>query len=130
MRYRFWLLLPGLLFALQATAQLATQKVVADGVTVAVTPANLGPDAKTWDFTIVFDTHSQELSDDPAQSAVLLDGRGKQFKPTAWEGAASGGHHREGVLKFAAISPPPDSVELRIVRVGEATPRVFRWQLK
>ena len=130
MRYRFWLVVPGVLFALQAAAQLATQKVVADGVTVAVTPGNLAQGVKTWDFTVVFDTHTQDLSDDPAQSAVLLDGKGNQFKPSAWEGAKPGGHHREGVLKFAPISPPPDSVELRIMRPGETTPRTFRWQLK
>lgn len=130
MRYRSWLLIPGLLFALHAAAQLTTQKDAANGVTVAVTPSNLVQTAPTWDFTIVFDTHTQELSDDPVKSAVLLDSKGNQFKPTAWDGAAPGGHHREGVLKFAPISPYPESVELRIARPGETVPRVFRWQLK
>jgi hypothetical protein len=130
MRFRFWLLVPGFLFAMHAAAQLATQKMVANGVTIAVTPANLVQGAKSWDFTIVFDTHTQDLSDDPAQSAVLLDGKGNEFKPSAWDGAGPGGHHRQGVLKFNAITPQPESVELRIVRPGEAAPCVFRWQLK
>ena len=130
MRDRFWLLILGLLFALHASAQLATQKVAANGVTVAVTPAELTSGAKTWDFTVVFDTHSQDLSDEVARIAVLLDDKGNEFKPLAWEGAAPGGHHRQGVLKFAPVSPPPERVELRIARSGESDPRVFRWQLK
>jgi hypothetical protein len=129
MRYRLWLLVPGFLFALHAAAQLAPQKMVANGVTVVVTPGNLVQGAKSWDFTIVFDTHTQDLSDDPAKSAVLLDDKGNEFRPSAWEGAAPGGHHRQGVLKFNTITPQPASVELRIVRPGEAAPRVFRWQL-
>ena len=128
--YRLWLLLLGLFFALQAAAQPATQKNAANGVTIAVTPGNLAQGAKTWDFTVVLDTHSQDLSDDLAATAVLSDGKGKEFKPTAWEGAAPGRHHRKGILKFAPISPRPDSLELRIARAGEAAPRVFRWQLK
>lgn len=130
MRYRLWLLIAGVLFALQAAAQLATQRNPANGVTIAVTPGNLVQSAKTWDFTVALDTHSQDLSDDLAATAVLSDGKGKELKPTAWDGAAPGGHHRKGVLRFAPISPQPDSVELRIARSGEAAPRVFRWQLK
>lgn len=46
------------------------------------------------------------------------------------ESAAPGGHRREGVLKFAAFEPFPESVELRIARPGEAAARTFRWQLR
>ena len=128
--YRLWVLIAGLLFALQAAAELAAQKDAANGVTIVVTPGNLAQGAKTWDFNIAFDTHSQDLSDDLTATAVLSDGKGSEFKPTAWDGAGPGGHHRKGVLKFAPISPQPDSVELRIARPGEAAPRVFRWQLR
>jgi hypothetical protein len=60
------------------------------------------------------------------KSAVLwVDGR--EVAPAGWSGAAPGGHHREGVLKFPAPAQPPVAVELRIQRDGEPSPRVFRW---
>jgi hypothetical protein len=113
-----------------AQAQFATQKSSANGVTVAVTPMNLGADAKTWDFTVVLDTHTQDLADDLVKSAVLLDDKGNQFKALAWEGAGPGGHHRKGVLKFNPVAPPPQAIERRISRPGEAKARIFRWGLK
>jgi hypothetical protein len=113
-----------------AAAQLATQKSSANGVTVVVTPGNFAADAKTWEFAVVLDTHTQDLSDDLASSAVLVDDRGNEFKALAWEGAAPGGHHRKGVLKFKAIEPKPQALELRINRQGEAKARIFRWSLK
>lgn len=113
-----------------AIAQVAPQKSSQAGVTVAVTPIEFAGAAKVWSFKIVLDTHSQDLSDDLAANAILLDGQGREHKPTAWEGAPPGGHHREGVLRFAPFEPAPDSVELRLLRPGEGAPRVFRWQLK
>ena len=127
---RVFLLVLGALFALNAAAQLATQKDSANGVTVAVTPDNVAADAKVWEFKVVLDTHSQDLSDDLAKSAVLIDGRGNEFKAIGWDGAAAGGHHRAGVLKFDAIVPQPLTVELRISRAGEPKARAFRWDLK
>ena len=111
-------------------AELDTQRSSAGGVTVAATPQNVAADAKTWDFKIVLDTHSGDLSDDLLKTAMLLDGTGTQHVPVAWDGAAPGGHHREGVLKFKPVSPTPATIELRIKRAGEANPRSFRWQLK
>jgi hypothetical protein len=113
-----------------AAAELATQKSSDGGVTVSVTPQNLGASAKSWDFKIVLDTHSQDLSDDLTKSAVLLDGTGVQLAPVAWDGAAPGGHHREGILRFKPMTPQPGAIELRITRSGEANPRSFRWQLQ
>jgi hypothetical protein len=130
MTYRFLWLVIAASIAFNAAAQLATQKDTANGVTVAVTPASLSPGAKTWDFAIVLDTHSQDLSDNLAQSAVLVDDRGNRFKALAWDGAAPGGHHRSGVLKFRAIEPQPVALELRISRPGEAKARIFRWRLE
>lgn len=124
------LLLGASLVSTAADAQLATRKSSDRGVTVAVTPANLAADAKTWDFSLVLDTHSQELSDDLPASALLVDSEGREFKALAWEGAAPGGHHRSGVLKFKPIAPQPRVVELRMKRPGEAKARVFRWELK
>lgn len=111
-----------------AAAELATRKTSDLGVTVSVTPRNLSGDAASWDFMIVLDTNSQDLSDDLTKSALLLDSTGARHAPVAWEGAAPGGHHREGVLRFKPVSPLPDAVELQITRTGESAPRSFRWQ--
>jgi len=112
-----------------AATELGTQKNSERGVTVAVTPQNLSAGASTWDFKVVLDTHSGDLNDDLVKAAVLLDGTGMQHVPVAWDGAAPGGHHREGVLKFKPVSPTPATIELQIKRAGEANPRSFRWQL-
>jgi hypothetical protein len=111
-------------------AQPPTQKSSQGGVTVAVTPTALTPSAKTWTFKVAYDTHTQDLSDDVAATAVLSDGKGREAKPLAWEGPGPGGHHRAGTLKFAAFDPVPPAVELRIARPGEAAPRTFRWTIK
>jgi hypothetical protein len=111
-------------------AELRTQKSTDRGVTVAVTPQNLAAGAKSWDFKIVLDTHSADLSDDLVKTAVLLDGTGGKYAPVAWDGAGPGGHHREGVLRFKPLAAQPQAIELRIARPGEAKPRSFRWQLK
>jgi hypothetical protein len=110
-------------------AQLAGQKSDHAGVTITVTPRNVVAGAKAWDFGVAMNTHSQELSDDLAKSAALVDEKGREYRPIGWEGAKPGGHHRSGVLKFAPIDPLPRSLELRIQRPGEKTPRVFQWPL-
>ena len=113
-----------------ANPNLPAQTSSAREVTIKVTPKNLASNAGSWEFAIVFDTHSQDLSDDLVKSSLLLDGAGGQHSPIAWDGAPPGGHHREGVLRFKPISPRPQSIELRITRAGEDAPRSFRWQLK
>lgn len=86
-------------------------------------------EAKTWDFEVVLETHTQALSDDLAKSSVLIAGR-KQYMPLGWEGAPPGGHHRKGVLHFKAIAPLPASVELQLRLAGDPSPRSFKWLLK
>lgn len=98
------------------------------GVTVKVTPKSTGSPDSRWEFSVVLDTHSAELSDDLTQSATLTTGDGRTFKPVNWIGAAPGGHHREGVLVFDVPAPRPDAIELSIARPGESEPRTFRWQ--
>jgi hypothetical protein len=110
----------------QSSPAVRTQTSAVQGVTVKVTPKPLVSGAAEWEFSVVLDTHSGNLDDDIAKSAVLVVD-GKDLAPTAWAGAAAGGHHREGVLKFPAPAQPPGAVELRIRRSGEAEPRVFRW---
>ena len=106
------------------------QRSVADGVTISVTPTRVAADSKVWTFKVVLDTHSQDLSDDVAAGSTLVDGKGREVKAIGWDGAAPGGHHREGVLAFPAFDPVPDAIELRISRAGESAVRSFRWQLK
>ena len=99
------------------------------GVTVKVTPKSIGSPDSRWEFAIVLDTHSADLSDDLTQSATLTTDDGRTFKPVSWTGAAPGGHHREGVLAFEVSAPRPSAIELRIDRPGESAPRTFRWKL-
>lgn len=112
---------PGVFAAPAALAPVTTN---AAAVTVKVTPRPFGA---TWDFDVVFDTHSQELTDDLLKSAVLVGRDGSELRPIEWKGAAAGGHHRAGVLRFAAPNPAPTAVVLRITRPGEPKPRVFQW---
>lgn len=107
----------------------AMQSSVERGVTVKVTPKSADPADRRWEFSVVLDTHSTDLSDDLTQSATLTTDDGRTLKPVSWTGAAPGGHHREGVLAFDVAAPRPASIELRITRAGEPAARIFRWQL-
>lgn len=107
---------------------LASQTDQAGGVTVKVTPRNLGRDATVWEFAVVLDSHTQDLSQDVASSAVLIDSQGGRHLPIGWEGAAPGGHHREGVLRFKPLAPKDQVVTLEISGIGGTSVRTFRWQ--
>ena len=104
----------------------ATQKSVAQGVTVAVTPGTLDPRASVWDFAVAFEGRGRKLDDEVMENFVLV-GDGHRIKPLAWEGEKPAMGHRAGVLKFVAIRPRPRELELQLVRPGEARPRVFRF---
>jgi hypothetical protein len=105
-----------------AAAQTSNQ----GGVKITVEPRGF-PRTKTWDFAITLETHTQPLDDDLVRTSSLI-ADGKPYRPLGWEGSPPGGHHRKGVLSFAAVTPRPQAVELQIRRPGEASPRVFRWQ--
>ena len=136
-RFGGWILaatLVGVAAPLTALAQasadaMATQSSSDQGVTVKVTPKLIGSPDRRWEFAIVLDTHSADLSDDLIQSASLTTNDGRTLKPVSWTGAAPGGHHREGVLTFDVPAPRPTTIELRIARTGESAPRTIRWQL-
>ena len=98
-------------------------------VTVKVTP-QISASADQLRFDVVFDTHSVDLDQDLMQIAVLTDDQGREYKPSAWDGAGPGGHHREGVLVFEAIGSAPTSVELKIKDVGGILERSFKWDLE
>jgi hypothetical protein len=116
-------------FLAAPSADVITQRSVVKGVSVAVTAGNLGPEASVWDFAVVLDSPHRNLPDDLLTSAVLVDSAGTKYKPLIWEGAPAAGSHRAGVLKFIAVKPRPDSIELRISRPGEKKPRSFSWLL-
>ena len=107
----------------------ATQSSSEQGVTVKVTMKSMDLVDSRWQFAVVLDTHSTDLGDDLAESAILTTADGRKFKPTGWLGAPPGGHHREGVLAFDVPAPRSGVIELRIDRPGESAPRIFRWQL-
>lgn len=122
--------LAGLLSATGVLAQLESRTSTAEGVTVKVTPRVVSPDAAAWEFAVVLDTHTKDLSDDLSKTAAMVGANGVRRSPTSWVGAGPGGHHREGVLRFEAIKPRPAAIELQIRRTGEGAPRSFRWDLK
>ena len=97
------------------------------GVVVRVTPGRLAPDAATWDFEVVFETHTAPLTGDPAQCAVLLDPQGRTHAALRWDGDPPGGHHRKGVLRFKAFQPAPASVTLKILGIDGVPERAFTW---
>ena len=111
-----------------AAGNLAPQSSSQSGVTVKVTPRSLAGAA--WEFEVVFDTHSGDLKDDLLKAAVLIADGSAPSSPSGWQGDGPGGHHRKGVLRFKPAAASPARVELRLQRPGEASPRVFRWQLR
>jgi hypothetical protein len=106
----------------------ATQKSVAQGVTVSVTAGNVGEDAGVWDFAMSFHSSGPALDDNLMDSVTLL-ADGKRIKPLWWEGEGPTlTHHRAGVLKFIAVKPRPKRLELQLQRKSETRPRVFKWE--
>jgi len=108
------------------TSQRWVQKIDEQSeATVVVTPIDILSQSKEWKFDIGMNTHSVELDQDMIKVAVLVDDYGKEYKPIAWEGP-TGGHHREGVLKFNQITPVPKSIKLKISGIGDVV-RSFTW---
>ena len=97
-------------------------------VTVNVTPTLVSSKDLQWKFDVSFSTHSIELDQDITQISVLVDDKGKEYKPIRWEGSGPGGHHREGTLVFNQISPMPKSITLKILGV-DAPVRSFVWNI-
>jgi hypothetical protein len=97
-------------------------------VTVAVKPTDLAVGAPVA-FDIAMNTHSVDLGDDMTKIALLRDDSGKEYQPTAWDGPAGGGHHREGTLTFPALTAKPRYVELVIKGLAKVPERVFKWEL-
>lgn len=97
-------------------------------MTVVVTPLDLSPNSREWKFDVGMNTHSVELDQDMIKIAILVDDKGKEYKPISWDGPI-GGHHREGVLIFNQVKPNSKSVELKISDIGDVV-RSFKWDIK
>ena len=99
-------------------------------MTIAVKPIDVGSEARDWTFRVALRSSGRLLRDDLLRSAYVLNRAAKRDElPVAWEIDASAGRERKGILHFKAIKPMPAAIELRIQRVGEAAPRVYRWDL-
>lgn len=98
-------------------------------VTVQVQPEDIVP-GQPLRFKVKLNTHVVELDYDLAAISSLTDGQGRVLKPTAWEGAGPGGHHRSGTLVFPALSPDATALRLVIRGVADVPERVFEWSLK
>lgn len=81
-------------------------------------------------FEVALNTHSVDLVDDMTKISILRDDAGKEYTPTAWEGAGRGGHHREGKLEFAAMTTKPKYVKLVLKDLAQVAEREFRWELR
>lgn len=106
---------------------LSSRRNDAGRVVVDVAPLTLSGDA--WEFEVAFNTHSVNLGFDVTEVSVLRCDQGQEYTPTVWEGPGPGGHHRSGVLKFAALDHSTSSVEIVIRDVAEVPERVFRWDV-
>ena len=132
-----WLVATGCSAATPTATPAPAPNIVEFG-TLSNSDGNVTVDAQLLDFQIgqplVFEvamnTHSVDLIDDMIKVSILRDDAGKAYRPTAWEGAEPGGHHREGKLKFAAMTTKPKYVELVIRDVAKVPERAFRWELK
>ncbi len=63
------------------------------------------------------------------KSIVLLDDAGKEYAPTAWDGPTGGGHHRDGKIKFDALTTNTKSVTLIVKGIAGVPKRTFKWSL-
>lgn len=98
-------------------------------VEIKVAPVSI-TDGDQWKFDITLDTHTVDLGQDLMENAFIVDGSGKVYRPISWQGDLPGGHHRQGILLFNAISPVPEVIELKIQNISGVPERVFQWQLK
>ena len=108
---------------------LTAQSNDAGGVRVNVKPKDVSA-GSVWEFEVTMDTHIKPLDDDLTKAALLLDDGGRRYVPLAWQGDPPGGHHRKGVLRFAAPTEQIKSFELQIQGLGGENKRVFQWTMK
>ncbi|MFB0534985.1 MAG: hypothetical protein ACETWR_08385 [Anaerolineae bacterium] len=108
---------------------LSSRRNDAGRVVIDVQPQKLDDDQETWEFAVALNTHSVNLDFDMTEVSALRCDQDQEYTPTVWEGPGPGGHHRSGVLKFAALDHSTSFVEIVIRDVAEVPERVFRWDL-
>jgi len=111
-----------------ASAALEEKTNSENGLTVSATPVDFDAD-KPVKFGIKFNTHQGSLDFDVTKVSVLEDSNGMIYNAASWDGAAAGGHHREGILAFPKLSGNPSSMSLAIKDVYGTGERVFWWYL-
>jgi hypothetical protein len=97
-----------------------------------VIPKEIRPTEGMFDFEVLLNTHSIDLSMDLAQLSILETDTGFSLTAAAWSGLP-GGHHISGVLSFPAGS---DGVQALIdasrititIRDIDAPERVYVWE--
>lgn len=120
----------GMAFSARAqSAALIARTSDAGGVRVVVKPKSVAPGA-AWEFEVTMDTHTTPLNEDLTKTTVLLDDSQQRYVPIGWQGDAPGGHHRKGLLRFAAPTGQPKSFEMQMDGVGGPGKRVFQWAAK
>lgn len=103
---------------------LGTRTVKAGAIDVKIEPVRIDADGAVFDVTL--DTHSEDLSMDPAAGA-RLDVGGTPWEVGGWTGDGPGGHHREGELAFRAAGPAEGTATL--VLSGFPGPVEASWSL-
>lgn len=110
--------------------------VQAGAVEIKVTPLNVeDTDADTLDFAVEFNSHSQAIDLDLAQTATLTLGD-VTVEPTAWETATPSGHHVRGVLHFPRTTEDgsallADATEIALVIGGlpDGSEQTLIWRI-
>jgi hypothetical protein len=120
--------LPVLAWA-QASPALAPRTSDTGGVRVVVKPKSVSA-GSPWDFDVTMDTHTKPLDADLTKAAVLVDGGGRRYAATAWQGDPPGGHHRKGVLRFPMPATQSGTFKVQFENVGAPGQRVFEWTVK
>ena len=99
-----------------ATSVLEARALDSGDVEVQIIPLLLDPTGAI--FLVALDTHRVELAVDlVASSKLSIDGT--DWPSDRWDGAAPGGHHREGELRFSAAGPVRGRAELTITGLPE-----------
>ncbi len=114
----------------QAPTEYSPQERSEANVTISVTPTKLAPNLPAQ-FNIDFNTHTVDLSFDPAKVAFLSDEDGKDYRQPIWEGAPAGGHHRSGTLTFTQpLGAQVKSATLTFTDIAGVPKRTFNWKVQ
>ena len=107
-----------------ATNSGPARTIEAGSVTVKLRLRQLNVDGAV--FEIIFDTHDVELDQDMIQDAHLVVGEAP-WPTEEWSGDGTGGHHREGELRFSAAGPAEGIATLSIDGLPE--PVIATWDI-